>query len=60
VLARELGKVFESKGVHRKALAPLRLFQKAAEREEAKAELARSVLRYLFRARCYQGLISES
>jgi tetratricopeptide (TPR) repeat protein len=56
VLARELTVVFESKGVHREALAALRLFQKAAEREEATAELARRVLRYLFRARYDQGL----
>lgn len=56
VLARELTVIFESKGVHREALAALRLFQEAAEREEATAELARRVLRYLFRARYDQGL----
>jgi transcriptional regulator with XRE-family HTH domain len=50
-LASELAAVFESKGVHREALAALRLFHEAAEREEATAELARRVLRYLFRAR---------
>jgi hypothetical protein len=60
VLARELEKVFESKGVHREALAALRLFQEAAEREEATAELARRVLHYLFRARHDQGLRFES
>jgi tetratricopeptide (TPR) repeat protein len=59
-LARELAAVFESKGVHREALAALRLFQEAAEREEATAELARRVLRYLFRARHDQGLRFES
>lgn len=56
VLSRELMKVFESKGVHREALAALRLFYEAAEREEATADLARRVLRYLFRARYDQGL----
>lgn len=56
VLARELTRVFASNGVHREALAALRLFQEAAEREEATAGLARSVLRFLFRARHDQGL----
>jgi hypothetical protein len=40
-LAGGLTQVFESKGVHREALAALRLFQEAAERDEATAELAR-------------------
>jgi tetratricopeptide (TPR) repeat protein len=56
ILAKALAKVFESEGVHREALAALQLFQEAAEREEATAELARSVLRFLFRARYDQGL----
>jgi tetratricopeptide (TPR) repeat protein len=56
VLARELSKVFESKGVHREALAALKLFKDAAEQEAATAELARRVLGYLFRARYDQGL----
>ena len=55
-LAAELVEIFESKGVHREALAALRLFSEAAEREVATAELARSILRYLFRARHDQGL----
>ena len=59
-LTRELSKVFESKGVHREALAALRIFQEAVEREAATAELARSVLRFLFRARHDQGLRFES
>ncbi|MBW8875679.1 MAG: tetratricopeptide repeat protein [Acidobacteria bacterium] len=59
-LAGNLTKVLVSKGVHREALAALRLFQEAAEREEATAELARRVLRYLFRARHDQGLRFES
>jgi len=55
-LAGELTVVFESKGVHREALAALQLFQAAAEREAATAELARRVLGYLFRARHDEGL----
>lgn len=55
-MARELVAAFESRNIHREALAALRLFQEAVEREEATAELARSVLRYLFRARYDQGL----
>jgi tetratricopeptide (TPR) repeat protein/DNA-binding XRE family transcriptional regulator len=50
-LARDLAALFDSKGVHREALAALRLFQEATEQERATAELARSVLSYLFRAR---------
>jgi hypothetical protein len=59
-LAGELAQVFEDKGVHREALAALRLFHEAAEHEEATAEMARRVLRFLFRARYDQGLRFES
>jgi tetratricopeptide (TPR) repeat protein len=59
-LARELAAAFDSKGVHREALAALRLFQQAAEREEATAELARRVLGYLFKARYAPGLQFQS
>ena len=55
-LAQDLAEIFNSKGVHREALAALALFRDAAEREAASTELARSVLRYLFRARYDQGL----
>jgi len=58
-LALELARVFESKEVHPEALAALRLFRRSAEREEATAELARRMLRYLFRARYDQGLRFE-
>ena len=54
--SRELAVLFDSKGVHREALAALRLFREAAEQDEATAELARRVLRYLFRARHDPGL----
>jgi tetratricopeptide (TPR) repeat protein len=59
-LAKELTKVFESKGVHREALGALKLFKEAAEREEATAEQARRVLGFLFRARHDEGLRFES
>jgi hypothetical protein len=55
-LTVSLAEVFESKGVHREALAALQLFKEAAERETATAELARRVLAFLFRARNDQGL----
>src|SRR6185295_4574146 len=50
-LAEELTQVFADKGVHREALAALRLFAEAAKRQDATAELARRVLMFLFRAR---------
>jgi tetratricopeptide (TPR) repeat protein len=59
-LAAELRKLFDSNGVHREALAALRLFHAAAEREEATPELARRVLRFLFQARYDQRLRFES
>jgi hypothetical protein len=55
-LAQELAGVLESKGVHREALAALRLFQEAAERETATTELTRRVLGFLYRARYDPGL----
>lgn len=55
-LTSGLAEVFESRAVHREALAALRLFQQATERETATAEFARSVLRFLFRARYDQDL----
>ena len=59
-LTRELPKVFASKGVHREALAALKVFQEAVEREAATADLARRILSFLFRARFDQGLHFES
>ncbi|HET9678175.1 MAG TPA: tetratricopeptide repeat protein [Solirubrobacterales bacterium] len=55
-LSRGLAVVFQSNGVHREALAALRLFQEAAERETATADLVRRVLRFLYQARHDQGL----
>ncbi|HEX5719409.1 MAG TPA: hypothetical protein VF179_24830 [Thermoanaerobaculia bacterium] len=51
-----LAEAFESNDIRREALAALQLFQEAVVRETATAELARRVLRFLFRARCDQGL----
>jgi tetratricopeptide (TPR) repeat protein len=55
-LAPELANLFQSKEVHREALAALQLFGEAVERETATSELAHRVLRFLFRARHDQGL----
>lgn len=56
VLAGGLEEVFAAKGVHREALIALRLFHEVVEHEQATAELARRVLRYLYRARYDEGL----
>ncbi|HEV8583132.1 MAG TPA: hypothetical protein VGX68_29040 [Thermoanaerobaculia bacterium] len=50
-LACELAAVFKGNGVHREALAALRLFHEAVERAEATVEQTRQILRFLFRAR---------
>jgi hypothetical protein len=55
-LAKDLTKVFKAKGVHREALAALRLFQEAVERDTATAEWAQHILKYLYRAQYDQGL----
>ncbi len=51
ILARQMAPIFQTQGVHREALAALKLFRAAAEREEATAELARRLVHYLHRAR---------
>jgi transcriptional regulator with XRE-family HTH domain/tetratricopeptide (TPR) repeat protein len=50
VLARQMAPIFQAQGVHRGALAALKLFCEAAEREAATVELARRVVDYLYRA----------
>ncbi len=55
-LAKDLAHVLESQGIHREALAALRLFQEAAESETATVALTRDILSYLFRARHDEGL----
>lgn len=56
----KLTEVFASRKVHREALGALQLFREAAESETADEELARRVLRFLFRARHDQGLLFKS
>ena len=55
-LGRELARLLDSKGIHREALAALRLFQEEAERETATVERIRRLLQYLYRARYDQDL----
>lgn len=50
-LAGELVSIFKKKGVHEEARKALGLFQRAADRQAATAELARRLLAWLFRAR---------
>lgn len=51
ILARQMLWIFKSQGVHREALAALKLFCEAAEREQATVELARRIADYLEKAR---------
>lgn len=57
-LALELAKIFDAKGVHPEALNALQTFGVAVQ-QEATADLARSVLRFLFKARHDQDLRFE-
>ncbi|HKV07461.1 MAG TPA: helix-turn-helix domain-containing protein [Thermoanaerobaculia bacterium] len=58
-MATQMLWIFRSQGVHREALAALRLFHEAAGRETATVEMARSVLGYLEKARHAPGLRFE-
>ena len=49
-LARQILWIFQAQGVHREALAALRLFCEAAERETATLEMVRRMVDYLRRA----------
>jgi transcriptional regulator with XRE-family HTH domain len=49
-LAGEMLWIFQSQGVEREALAAIRLFCDAAKRETATVELARQVVKFLYRA----------
>ena len=51
LLARQMAPIFQTQGLHREALAALKLFCEAAENEMATVELARRVVAYLYRAR---------
>ena len=50
-LARYMVPIFQSKKVHREAIAALLLFRQAAEREAATEELVRNILLFLRKAR---------
>jgi transcriptional regulator with XRE-family HTH domain len=49
-LARQMAPIFQAQGVHRGALAALKLFCEAAEKQAATVELARRLVKYLYRA----------
>jgi len=49
-LAKEMAKIFKAEGIHREALAALAIFHKAAMEDKATEELARRIVRYLYRA----------
>jgi transcriptional regulator with XRE-family HTH domain len=51
MLARQMEPIFRAQGVHREALAALKLFRDAVEKEEATVDLARRLAEYLHRAR---------
>jgi tetratricopeptide (TPR) repeat protein len=50
-LAREMAPIFKAQGVHEEALAALKLFREAVERETVTPELANRLVDYLERAR---------
>jgi transcriptional regulator with XRE-family HTH domain len=50
ILARQMAPIFRAQGVHREALAAIKLFCEAAEKESATVELARRVTEFLYRA----------
>lgn len=56
-LTAELAPFFAKAGIHEEALKALRLFEEAAARRAATAELARRLLAWLFRARHDPGLV---
>jgi tetratricopeptide (TPR) repeat protein len=58
-LARQILWIFRAQDVHREALAALRLFCEAAERETATLEMTRRISEYLLRARNEPGLRLE-
>jgi len=49
-IAQEMLWIFKAQGVHREALAALRLFYEAATRNEATTKLTRKIVQYLYRA----------
>ncbi|HEX4498605.1 MAG TPA: helix-turn-helix domain-containing protein [Thermoanaerobaculia bacterium] len=59
LLARQMAPIFQVQGVHREALAALKLFCEAAERESATVELARRIAEYLYLAQHNSALRFE-
>jgi transcriptional regulator with XRE-family HTH domain len=59
-LARQMASVFRLQGIHREALAALKLFRDAAERELVTLELAQKIVRYLRQAKNDPSLHFES
>jgi transcriptional regulator with XRE-family HTH domain len=51
ILARRMAPIFKAQGIHREALAALKLFRDAAESESVTLELAHGLVRYLNRVR---------
>ncbi|MEO6191401.1 MAG: helix-turn-helix domain-containing protein [Thermoanaerobaculia bacterium] len=58
-LARQMTPVFQAQGVHKGALAALRLFLDAVEREVVTVEFARKLVAYFLRAQYDPGLRFE-
>lgn len=50
-LAKQMAPIFQAQGIHREALAALRLFCRAAEQQEVTVEMARRLIEYLHLAR---------
>jgi transcriptional regulator with XRE-family HTH domain len=60
VLARQISPVFKAQGIHREALAALKLFREVAERQALNLDFARRLTAYLHRARNNPDLAFES
>ena len=58
-LARQTVPIFEAQGVHREALAALKLFNNAAEHEAVTLDFAKRLINYFLRARHNPGLRFE-
>lgn len=59
IISRQLAPIFQTQGVHREALAALRLFREAAEREVVTLDLAQRLVNYLQRAQYNPELLFE-
>ena len=59
ILARQMGSIFQSRGVHQRALAALKLFREAVEQEVITLDLARRLANYFRRAQHNSGLRLE-